>query len=753
MRTLLNWSVGVVLVGLLVVAGCGTPRETVEVSERPASSTEDTTAATPAGTAAPTDAAAEALSPGYDTVKAQRFDRGKLWPLEQAPLDYFRSTYDVEADSQWLTKAQRGALRFGENCSASFVSPKGLVLTNHHCAREAISTAQRKGESLLENGFYADSLADERSVPDLHVEQLVGVRNVTSRVARGRAPDGDRLRGTRQQRANTLEQILTERARRNDEQLRVEIVELYHGAQYSAYTYRRHEDVRLVMAPELQLGFFGGETDNFTYPRYSLDVAFFRVYGRDGDPIRPDHHFSWDRDGVERGEPVFVVGNPGSTSRLDMVSQWKYKRDYQLPHRLTVFRHRQNLLKSYIANHPEEASTYDLRNTLFSVQNTIKSLEGQLAGLQDSYLLARRAKAIQNLQDSIAAVDSLRKYGRAVQEIEQLQQSKRIQANKQRAVSVLANVQLGSRILARAVHGYYYDFLQSRGARPDRLQDIRTDAEKIVDWPPELEKAFLATQLKELQDAFGTGHPTMQKLFRTHSPDSLAAKLVENSALMDSTAFLKQFDEGYLSSDDPSVSVVEALAPLFQNTNRQMQNIRSTEQEMNRRLSKARRAIYGWKIPPEASFSLRISDGVVKGYSHNGSAVPPFTNFYGLYDRYYSHNRNEWALPERWVTPPDSFDLETPLNLVSTNDISGGSSGSPLLNGDLEIVGVAFDSNMQALPNEYLYRDQEARAISVDGRGILEALDDMYGATRLVREVTGTFRSEEEVQAASSASE
>jgi len=206
---------------------------------------------------------------------------------------------------------------------------------------------------------------------------------------------------------------------------------------------------------------------------------------------------------------------------------------------------------------------------------------------------------------------------------------------------------------------------------------------------------------------------------------------------MDSTAFVKLLDEGYLKSKDPSVSVIEALAPLFLNTNRQMEDIRSTEKNLNRRLSRARRAVYGAAIPPEANFTLRISDGIVKGYPFNGMVAPPFTNFYGMYDRYYSHNRNDWALPERWITPPDSFDLATPLNLVSTNDISGGSSGSPLLNSDLEIVGVVFDSNMEALPNDYLFRNKRGRAISVDVRGILEALDNMYGATRLVREVTG----------------
>lgn len=752
MRTLLSWAAGALFAGLLVVAGCGTPRQTVTVTERPPAPVD--TVVSPADTLSAEGTVSNRVSipSGYDTVQVQRFDRGKLWPFDQAPLDYFRTAYDVEADSQWLEKARLGALRFGDNCSASFVSPKGLVMTNHHCARDAITTATQDDESLLKNGFYADSLGGERVVAGLHVDQLVGMEDVTKHVARGRAPEGASLRGDRGQRADMLEDVLTQRAKEKDERLRVEVVSFYHGAQFSAYTYRRYEDVRLVMAPELQVGYFGGEADNFTYPRYSLDVAFFRVYAEDGAPLRPEHYFSWDQGGAETGEPVFVVGNPGSTNRLEMVSQWEYDRDYRLPDRLDVFRHRQNLLSSYIANHPETATRYGLQNTFFSLRNTIKSLRGQLKGLQDPYLMARRAKAVRALQDSIAAVDSLRQYNRVVAQIKQLQQSKRILADKHRAFVGFANVKLGSRILSRAVHGYYYDFLRTRGARPERVQNIRTDAEEIVDWPPELESAFLTAHLNELRNAFGTDHPTMRKLFRNRSPDSLAAHLVENSALMDSTSFVKLLDEGYLKSEDPSVSVIEALAPLFLNTNRQMEDIRSTEDNLNRRLSQARRAVYGTQIPPEASFTLRLSDGVVKGYPYNGSVAPPFTNFYGLYDRYYSHSRSDWALPERWVTPPDSFDLETPLNVVSTNDISGGSSGSPLLNKDLEIVGVIFDSNMQALPNDYLYRDREARAISVDVRGILEALDDMYGATRLVEEVTGGAPVSREAQPSASTS-
>jgi len=743
MRILIR-AFGFAILGLLVVS-CGTPRETVTVSERPTAS--DDTTATTSDTSPGEESASSAVAipAGYDTVQVGRFDRGKMWPLDQVPLGYFRSEYDIAADSQWLNTAKRAALRFGEGCSASFTSSKGLVLTNHHCARDALSSVS-DGDSLLEDGFYADSLGAERAVPDLHVDQLVKIEDATDRVRSGRGLSDRMRRGTRQQRINALEELLTREAKRNDDRLRVEIVELYHGARYAAYTYRRYDDVRVVMAPELRIGYFGGASDNFTYPRYSLDVAFFRVYADDGTPYEPTHHFSWDLDGAERGDPVFAVGNPGSTSRLDMVSQWKYERDHRLPNRLQVLRHRRNILRAYIANNPQQAATYDLQNTFFSVENSIKIIKGQLNGLQDPYLIARRAKAVQALRDTVASVDSLGKYNKAVAQIEQLQQSKRVMSEKQRAFTTLASVQLGPRILARGIHGYYYDFLRDRGARPERVQEIRTEAESIKNWPSGLEERFLAAQLNELRDAYGKDHPTMQKLFGSRSPDSLAAHLVENSALVDSSQFRALLDEGYLKSEDPSVPVIKALAPLFLNVNRQMEDIRQTEKKMNRRLSRARRILYGDRIPPEANFTLRISDGVVRGYPYNGSEVAPFTNYYGLYDRYFSHSQDDWRLPERWITPPDSLDLETPLNLVSTNDISGGSSGSPLVNDDLEIVGVVFDSNMQALPNNFLYRDREARAISVDVRGIVEALADVYGATRLVQEIKGKISPESKGQ-------
>lgn len=723
----------VLLLGGGLVAGCGGGQETVSVPvvERPEAITEpeDTVQAAPA--------APVAIPTGYDTVRARRFDRGRMWPFASLPTAHFQDAYGFAPDEEWLTKAQRAALQFGEGCSASFVSGRGLVMTNHHCAREYVTDVSRTGEALLKNGFYASALDEERQAEELYVDQLVAVEGVTGRVfdalRQGREAGGL----ARQRRVEALQEKMTAEAQSRDSTLRVEVQARYQGAQYTAHTYRRYEDVRLVMVPELQLGYFGGSADNFTYPRHALDVAFFRVYTQEGTPLQPEHHFSWSDDGAQPNEPVFAVGHPQSTNRLDMVSQLKYRRDHELPNQLSALRTRADLMGEYLDEHPDSSARYDLQNTYFTVQNSVKSLEGQLRGLNDPYLLGRRGAAVQALYDSIQAVDSLRQsYGKIVEEIARLQQSKRVMADKAGAFATFANLQLGSRILVRALHAYYYDFLRTRGAPPDRIEDIREDAEQVSDWPPGLEEVFLETQFKELRQAYGAAHPTIQRLFKKRSPEALAARLVEQSALMDSTQFLTLMDEGYRRSDDPSVPVIEALAPMFLNTSRQMQDVRQTEQTLNARLSRARFAIYGASVPPDANGSLRLSDGRVRGYRYNGTTAPPFTNFYGLYDQYYAHSQEAWSLPSNWVQADDSLALDTPLNLVSTVDISGGSSGSALLDDELEVVGVVFDSNVEGLPNEYLYRTHGARAVAVDARGILEALGSVYDAEALVEELT-----------------
>jgi hypothetical protein len=718
----------------LFLVGCGgAVKQTVTVTQRP-----DTIASTE--TAAPKKPAemASRFPAGYDTVRAQRFDQGRMWTFDNLPRDYFQTRYGLSADSQWVNRARLGALRFGSTCSASFVSERGLIMTNHHCGRQYIEAVSRPDESLLENGFYADSLAGERRAEDLYVEQLVKIEDVTDRIYQDTKKTSDARAQARSQRADRLAEQLTAEAKERNERLRVEVKAFYSGARYKAYTYRRYEDVRLVMAPELEVGYFGGTADNFTYPRFTLDVTFFRAYGADGTPLRTPNHFAWAESGAEEGEAVFAVGNPGATSRYGAVSQLTYERENELPQRLAFLRNRARILSEYVRAHPDSAAAYDLRTTHFSMQNSLKSVRGKLEGLKDPYLIARRAATQEDVRTAIESTDSLRsEYGRLFTEIDQLQQSKRVVARKSRAFTAFSNTDIGSRVLTRAIYGYYVNTLRRRGARAERLQEIREDGLSIEDWPVSVERAFIAERLREIRSSLGASDPTVQRVLQGQTPDQVADSLVRHSALVDSSGFADVLDKGFLNSNDPAVSIVEALAPIYFSTSQQMQDFAATERNLTAQLARVMRATTEAPIAPDANFTLRLSDGVVQGYAYNGTRAPAFTNFYGLLDHYHAYDQEGWALPDRWRTPPEGLRLNTPLNLVATTDISGGSSGSALLNRDLEVVGLIFDSNTEALPNEYLYRTgQGARAIAVDARGILAALRTVYDAEQLVRELT-----------------
>ncbi len=733
------------LVIAAILAGCAGPSETAVVTERPTEPAETTEViGETQAPAAPADQETTALM--ADTVQVGRFARGKLWTFEHPPLDYFEEAYGFRPDDRWLTHARLAALRFAEYCSASFVSPHGLVMTNHHCARESITEVSRPDEELLERGFYAETLDAERKVPDLYVEQLVRMEEVTDEINEAVADVESNalevLSQARSRQVDLLEEQRTRQAQARDSSLRVQVVELYDGARYSAYTYRRYDDVRLAMAPELDVGFFGGRWDNFTYPRFTLDVSFFRVYDADGDPLSSPTYFRWSDEGVAEGDVVFAVGNPGSTSRLSTVAQLTFERDYVLPQQLEVLRARATLLDDYIEEHPEEAEAYDLRNLYFTVTNSVKATEGQLEGLRDPYLIARRTAAEQALLDSIAVVDSLQeRYGQVIDAIEQVQRAQRVTARQNRAFTFFTNSRLGSRILTRGVYGYLYDQLQQRaGITEEQLATIREQALDIEDWPDEVEEAVLTRRLRTVQETLGPADPTVQRALQGRAPEAVAERLVAQSALVDSAGFARLLREGYLSSDDPSVDVVRPIASLFLEVTRQRSEYEASIESLPPRLARARFAVYGTDVPPDATFTLRLSDGIVRGYDYNGTFAPPYTNYFGLYDHAYSYagqyDDEPWDLPEEWFDEREELDLSTPLNLVSTNDIAGGSSGSPLLNRELEIVGLVFDSNLEALPNIYLYTTDDARAISVDARGILEALQEIYEAERLVEELT-----------------
>ncbi|PSR00429.1 MAG: S46 family peptidase [Bacteroidetes bacterium QS_9_68_14] len=664
--------------------------------------------------------------------------------------------YRLRPNGRRYRPARGGALRFADYCSASFVSPRGLILTNHHCARKSVADVSREGETLIRDGFYAERRSAERRVKDLYVEQVVEVRDVTDSlralVAGAPVEDNDieTIAKARRRQVAQFEERLTRRAERQDTTLRVRVVPLYDGARYSAYTVKRYHDVRLVMAPERDLGYYGGAADNFTYPRYTLDVAFFRAYTPEGEPVRDNVYFPFSRAGASEGDAVFAVGTPGTTSRLSTASQLAYQRDVARPQRLETLEARVSILEPFIEKNPDTAAKYDLGNTLFSLQNALEAARGELDGLRDPYLLARRRAAQQATLDSLTGRDSLQsRYREALRRTEQVQSAKRSGARQAGAFTGFLNPRLGSHLLARAFYGYYYATLQRRRDAPaDELERIRLQGLRVENRPPGLEKKYIAARLRQLRDQLGPSDPTTQRTLGGQSPRAVAERLVQESALVDSTGFAKVLEAGYLGSGDPSVEIIRPIASLFLQVNRQQRDFTLSEEALAVRRARARLSLSEARerLAPDATATLRLSDGRVKGYAYNGTRAPPYTTFYGLYDHYASYQRapapdNEaWSLPEQWQTPPEAFQRATPLNLVSTNDIAGGNSGSPLLNRNLELVGVVFDSNTQAFPNTFLYRKRAARAISVDPRGIVEALEDLYEADRLVSEITGSMR-------------
>lgn len=711
-----------------VMAGCTTSTEVVSVTERPDSTEGGATTEAELPTLPRTPFPA-----GYDTVRVRPFDLGKMWSIDRLPTQHFQDAYGLTASDDWREHAQYAAVRFSDNCSGGFVSNTGLIVTNHHCAREHITAVERDGESLMERGFVAAGPDQERETPNLFVDQLVEVRDVTDEIYKGVR----RLRSyVRDRRVRELEQRLNEEANAEDSALRVTVEAPYQGARYRAYTYRRYTDVRLVMAPEQQIGFFGGNEDNFTYPRYNMDVAFYRAY-EDDEPVTPENYFAWSSAETRTDtSAVFAVGTPGSTSRLTTVSQVEYARDYDIPSRLAFVAPRIEAMDAFF----EEASASewpDLHNTMLSLKNSQKSLQGQLDGI-DAYLLARRTANERALQDSIRAVDTLRRdYRGLTRDMEQLQNARSAVEQRARAFNGFANTQVGSRVLTRAMYGYYIDQLNSsRGVRT-QLDAARREADSIADWPVEVERALITQRLRDIRSAYGAGDPTMQRLFDDKPPEEWAAELTSESRLRSSDGAQRLYNQGYRDSDDPSVPLAEAIAPLYFSVVEQLQDFRAAEQSINARLNQARLAVFGpERVAPDAASTLRISDGYVRGYTTDSTAVPAYTTFGGMYDRAAAKDAAPWQLPTRWqAAASDSTLRSAPLNLVSTVDISGGSSGSPLVNADLELVGVVFDSNQPALPNRFLYRTEQARAIAVDSRGIIAALRRVYSADALVQEL------------------
>lgn len=688
-----------------------------------------------------------------DTVEARRFDNGKMWTFDAPPVNHLQQAYDIDPDSTWFRRARLGALRI-PGCTASFSSAHGLMLTNHHCARDHITAVSGPDERLLQNGFYAASVDAERAVPGLYADQLIAIDNVTTRIESAVAEaqtDAERA-DARQAAIEQIQQTLAADYGGEQANMQVEVIPLYNGAQYSAYVFRRYTDVRLVMAPELQLGYFGGDTDNFTYPRYSLDMTLFRVY-EDGEPLRTEHYFSWAEEGSQLGDPVFAVGNPGSTLRLETVAQLEFRRDVREPALLTFLSSRAEALEAYLAE--TQASSDAVENTIFGLRNGAKLYRGRVRALNDPYVMARRQDAEDDFQDALSTTAAYQQtYGGLIDSMAAIQAQKRDYADAYRAFLLMGNPSYSSATLQRALIAWQYLERQRRGAPAEQLEPLRRRMQGVGAQPDGVDRRFLRARLQDFETYFGEDDDIVQAVLQGQSPEAVARSIMTNSVLADSARFAAALTRDTLTTDDPAVQLVEAVWPAYQTYRSAWAGLTARQQAVARQLGQARFALYGTDVPPDASFSLRLADGVVQTYEYNGTIAPPYTTFYGLYEHFATHGAgSEWDLPNRWQSPPDEFERSTRLNLVSTNDITGGNSGSPLLNADLEVVGLIFDGNIESLAGDYIYMpDQGMRTVSVDVRGMLEALDVIYDADRLVLEATGQAFVESESAADATAS-
>ena len=668
-----------------------------------------------------------------EKVHAGQFDTGKMWTFDFPPMDYFAKTYNFTPSKEWFEKARLSTLRL-PNCTASFVSEDGLVMTNHHCARSALDSVNRESERLVEAGFYAATLNDERKASNIYIDQLLVMDDVTNELQQ--AFDSGTTDNARIENRMAKMQEIQKRYATNyktsapQDSMVFSVVSFYNGGRYSLYGYKRYTDVRLVYAPEEGMAFFGGDPDNFTYPRYDFDCAFFRVYDN-GKPLKTANFFRFSQDGAQEGDAVFVIGNPGRTNRLKSVAQLEYLRDVSYPASIETYEKVGAIYSSYITEHPEAKLKY--LNTIYGLENSRKAITGYLSGLQDPVLMAKKKDFEKKFQDAIQNRPALnKKYGDPWSDIAQYQ------AELTTLYPKIDALRFSGRNFPK-----YLSLTADLIKVANQSQDSIADSTRTKFYPshitPEVEKQLLAFRLSIMERALAGNDEAFDKLLAGRTPEQTAEALSTNSIIASKEkthALLTGTPEAILKSNDPLITFVVAEQTHIKEIQKRFSNINKKLQACEQMLGNAMYEVYGTQIPPDATFTLRIADGIVKGYAYNGTIAPPVTTFYGMYDRYYSFGmKDPWKLTERWMNPPTTFKMNTPMNIVSTNDITGGNSGSPLINKNLEVVGLAFDGNIESLPGDFIFDDTENRTVSVHSAGLLEGLEKIYKAERIVSEL------------------
>lgn len=667
---------------------------------------------------------------------AARADEG-MWPFNHLPKKALRDKYGFEPTEAWLTHVQRSSVRVG-GASGSFVSGDGLVLTNHHVAESCLSRLSTPAQDLIQRGFYAKLPADERVCSGFEIHQLRNIRDVTARVQQ--ATRG--LEGQAFHEARRAESARIEKECATNEETRCDVVSLYHGGLYELYEYRRYRDVRLVFAPEAAIGFFGGDPDNFNFPRYNLDVTFLRAY-ENGKPASTPDHLTFAKTELKPNDLTFTSGNPGSTSRLLTVAQLEHTRDYELIETLLYLARYRGFLSEYGSRNAEakRLSTSDL----FGVENGFKALRGEHQALLDERFfrgLVRRERQLRARVDGDAALKN--KYGGAWDAIEQAQAKERELAKELRWIEGrgiswgLTPLVTWARQLVRAAD----ERLRKNEERLEEYADARLPGleQRLLASRPinaAYETAKLAFGLVALREELGADHPFVKKVLGKASPEELAAKLVNGSKLA-SVAERKRLWEGGKAavdaSKDPMIELARSIDAEGRAVRKRYENeVASVLTKNSELVAQARFAVYGMSSYPDATFSPRLSFGTVRGWREDGKLIAAFTTIGGVFER--ATGRAPFALPKSWLDKEKQLTLSTPFNFVTDNDIIGGNSGSPVINRQGELVGLVFDGNIHSLGGAFGFDISKNRMVAVDARAIVHALDVVYDAERVLTEI------------------
>lgn len=673
-------------------------------------------------------------------VPLLRADEG-MWTFDNPPLKQWKERYKFEPSAEWLEKMRLACVRINDGGSASFVSPDGLMITNHHVALGQITKLSTPERDLVKNGFYARSQAEELPTKDMEANVLVSYENVTDRV-QGAVKKGATDKQAAEQRKAAIAAIEKESTDKTG--LRSDVISLYSGGEYWLYRFKKYTDIRLVFAPEEQIAFFGGDYDNFTFPRYNLDVSFLRVY-EDGKPAKTPNYFKWSETGPNDLDFVIAAGNPGSTARLLTVAQLAYQRDTGNLLQKKVWELRRDILENYAKLGSEQAR--QASNGIRSFNNSLKRLYGQQEGLMNPRMFAKKEKEEKDLKAALAKKPELmRQYAPAWTNIKAAYAQLPAMA-KRLAFSTLAPSRLAT--IASGIVRYGDEIGKPNDQRYDEFRDARLPGLKanlLSTAPiyPAMEEAALTAWLKEGVKTLGPNDPFIRAAIGDAEVDEVVKRAVNETALKDVAARKALLDGGKAAVDasvDPMVTLSRRVEPVIRQLRAWNEDkIQSVETRNGELIAKARFAVYGRTIPPDANFNLRITYGRVKGYDEDTTLVPFETTYYGLFDRAASFaEKPPFDLPERWRGAASKLDLTTPFNFVYSADTIGGMSGSPIINRNAEFVGINFDSNVQKLSNRYWYIEEEegSRAVGVHSAGILEALRKLYGAGDLAKELTG----------------